>query len=85
MGPQFVRPVQDRDHREVEHAAGLARQFLAAPDRAPAIFGDQLLERLVEIVGIFQRIGDIGLAQYRFTNFQALVVRLRIHDVPSLL
>src|ERR1700722_19493718 len=27
VGPQFMRPVEDRDHREIEHAAGLARQF----------------------------------------------------------
>src|SRR4051794_4419289 len=38
MHPQFMWPVQDRDHGEVEHAAGFARQLLAAPDRAPAIF-----------------------------------------------
>ena len=81
--PQFVRPVEDRDHGEVEHAAGLARQFLAAPDRAPAIFGHQFLKGLVEIVGILQRIGDIGLAQHGFPNFQSLVVRLLVHDVSS--
>src|SRR6202034_3086281 len=81
MGPQFVLPVEDRNHRQIEHAAGLARQFLTAPDRTPAIFGDQFLERLVELVGIFQGVGDIGLAQYRFANFQSLVVGLLVHNV----
>src|SRR5205085_9676457 len=37
MHAQLVRPVQDRDHGEVEHAAGFPRQLFAAPDRAPAI------------------------------------------------
>ena len=78
---QFVRPVEDRDHGEVEHAAGLARQFLAAPDRAPAIFGEQFLERLVEVVDVLQGVVDIGLAEHGFANFQALVVRFLVHDV----
>src|SRR5438105_10591744 len=73
---QLVRPVEDRDHGEVEHAAGLARQFVAAPHRAPAIFGDQFLERPVEIVDVLQRIVDIGLAEHGFAHFQALVVGL---------
>jgi hypothetical protein len=75
-----VRPVQNRDHRQIEHAAGLARQFLAAPHRAPAVFGHQFLERLVEIIGVFQGVGDIGLAQHRLADFQPLVVCLLVHD-----
>src|SRR3984957_12529944 len=47
---QLVRAVEDRDHGEIEHAAGLAWQFLAAPYGAPAIFGDQFLKWLVEFV-----------------------------------
>src|SRR5437868_10441416 len=36
MQLQLVRPVQHRDHGDVEHAARFAWQFVAAPDRAPA-------------------------------------------------
>src|SRR6266566_5747236 len=56
-------------------------EIIAAPHRAPAIFRDQFLERLVEVVGIFQRMGDIGLAQHRFTDFQPLIVRFLVHGV----
>src|SRR5579864_1092845 len=79
MRAQFVRPVQDRDHRDVEHAAGLARQFLAAPHGAPAIFVQHLLERLVEAVDAFQGIADIGLAKHGLANLQALVVHFLVH------
>src|SRR5437588_438387 len=47
---QFMRAVEDRDHREIEHRALLARQTRTAPSGAPAIFGDEFLERLVEVV-----------------------------------
>jgi hypothetical protein len=70
-----------RDHRNVEHAARLARQFVAAPDRAPAIFVEQVLERLVEAVDTFHGVVDEGLAEHRFTNFQSLVVRFLVHVV----
>jgi hypothetical protein len=80
MGPQFVRPVQDRDHREVEHAAGLARQLLAAPHRAPAIFGEHFLERTVEVVDVLQGVVDISLAKHRLANFQSLFVGFFVHD-----
>src|SRR6185312_5061216 len=56
MRAQFVRPVQDRDHGDVEHAAGLARQFVTAPHRAPAILVEQVLEWRVEAVDVFQRV-----------------------------
>src|SRR6185295_12103477 len=49
--------------------------------RPPAIFGDQFLERLVEAVGVFQGVGDIGLAEHGLANFQSLVVSLLVHDV----
>ena len=63
---QLMRPVQPAEHRQVEHAAGLARQFLAAPHRAPAIFGEHFLERAVEIVDVLQGVVDIGLAEHGF-------------------
>src|SRR5579872_1233564 len=80
VSPQFVRPVEDRNHRKIEHAAGLARKFLAAPDCPPAIFSDEFLERLVELIGVFQRVGDVSLAKHGFSDFQSLVVRFLVHD-----
>src|SRR6266436_9207455 len=80
--PQFMRPVEDRDHRQIEHAAGLARQLLAAPHRAPAVFGDQFLEWLVEIVGILQGVRNIGLTEHRFAYFQSLIVGFLVHTAP---
>src|SRR6202040_1638936 len=50
MQLQFVRAIEDADHGDVEHAAGLAREAVAAPGGAPAIFSDELLERTIEIV-----------------------------------
>src|SRR3954462_5323653 len=42
--PQFVWSVEDRNHREVQHAARLARQFIAAPHRPPAVLREQFLK-----------------------------------------
>src|SRR3954453_16631051 len=81
MRAEFVLTIEDRDHRDVEHAAGLARQLLAAPHGAPAIFVEHLLERTVEIVDGLQGVVDIGLAQHRFADFQALVMHLLVHGV----
>src|SRR6266849_1095371 len=41
---ELVRLVQRAEHGEVEQAAGFFRQLLAAPYRAPAIFGHEFLE-----------------------------------------
>src|SRR5260370_1429882 len=79
--PQFMGPVEYRNHGKIEHAAGLARQFLAAPHPAPPVFGNQFLKRLVEIVGVLEGVGDICLAQHRLSNFQPLVVRFLVHGV----
>src|SRR5262249_44749581 len=80
----LVRPVENRNHGQIEHAAGLARQSLPAPDRAPAVFGNQFLKRLVEVVGIFQRVGDVSFAQHCFPDLQSPVMRLLVHGVPSI-
>ena len=45
MELELMRPVEHTEHCNVQHAADLARQFLAAPDRAPAIFVEHFLER----------------------------------------
>src|SRR5258708_38610685 len=52
------------------------------PQTAPQqVFGDQFLKRLVEIVGLLERLPDGGLAQHGFTNFQPLVVRFLVHTL----
>src|SRR6202043_1044580 len=48
MQLQLVRPVEDADHGDVEHAAGLARETIAPPGGTPAVLGHQLLKRPIE-------------------------------------
>src|SRR5262249_19682706 len=51
MELQLMRLVERRQHGEVEHAARLPRKARPPPHRAPAIFGDEFLQRPIEIVG----------------------------------
>jgi hypothetical protein len=39
---------------------------------------------LFETIDVFRRIVDIGLAQYRLADFEALVVHFLVHDVSPL-
>src|SRR5947209_9755953 len=50
MPAQLMLAIQNRQHCEVEHAARLAAQAVAAPHRAPAVLGDEILDRLADIV-----------------------------------
>src|SRR5690348_17855444 len=83
MRPQLMRPVQDRNHGDVKHAAGLARQLLAAPHRAPAIFVQELLERLVKAVDVLKCVADISLAEHGFSDFEAFIVHFLVHERSS--
>ena len=76
---ELVRPVQRGEHRDVEQAARLLRQAFAAPHRAPAVLGDELLERHVEVVGVGERLVDEFRADHRFADRQALVEHFFIH------
>src|SRR5690349_6713142 len=67
---ELVRAIEGAQHGEVEEAAGLLRELLAAPDRAPAIFGDQLLHRQIEIVGSRKGLLDELLAEDRLADLQ---------------
>jgi hypothetical protein len=58
--------------RKLSNPPDLARQLLAPPYRAPAVFGNRFLKRRVEIVGVLERVCDAGLAEQGFTNFQPL-------------
>src|SRR5262245_31761968 len=82
MRAQFMRPIEDADHREVEHAAGLRRQAFAAPDPAPAIFGDEVLQRAIEVVDVFERSIYIGVAENLAADAQSLVVHGLVHTLP---
>src|SRR5579883_184462 len=80
---QLVRPVEDRDHREVEHAARLARQAFAAPHGAPAIFVEDVLQWLVEIVHILHRGIDILVAEHGPAHAEPLVMHRLVHGGVS--
>src|SRR5713226_7030152 len=67
----------------VEQAAGFFRQLLAAPHRAPAIFGHEFLERPAELVGALQGILHVFLAEHRLADLQSLFECLLVHDGSS--
>src|ERR1051325_7149223 len=76
---QFMRPIEDRDHREIEHRALFLAQALAAPAGAPAILADELLERPVEVVRVLHRVLDILLAEHLGADAQSGLVSLLVH------
>lgn len=51
---QFVGPIERTDHGEVDQAAGTAGEVGLSPDFAPAVFGHQLLQGAIEVVGVGQ-------------------------------
>src|SRR5829696_6540527 len=70
---QFVRSIQRRHHRQVEQTTRLCRQTRASPNRSPAEFSDQLLERLQELVGVRHRVIDVIVAEDLTTDGETLV------------
>src|SRR6516162_10406484 len=80
MQLELVFAVERRQHGEVEHAAGLVRQSVTAPYRAPAIFGQELLERLDKRVARAQRLVDILLAKHRGTDRRAGFEGFLVHS-----
>src|ERR1051326_22170 len=83
MRAQLMRPVEDRDHRQVEHAARLERQTLATPDSTPAVFVEDVLERLIEVVDVLERVVDILVAQHLAADAESLVVHGLVHGGSS--
>src|SRR3546814_4983537 len=59
----LVVPVERTEHGDIEHAANLERQPVAAPDSAPAVFRHQPLHRHVEIVSRGEGLLEKILAQ----------------------
>ncbi len=85
MGLELVLAIENADHGEVQHAAGLARQSLPPPHGAPAIFGHEVLQRPVEVVGALERGVDIGVAENGAADFETLVVGGFVHILNPLL
>src|SRR5690349_21922627 len=79
MHAQLMGPVEGAEHGEVQHAARLLGQALAAPDGAPAILRHQLLHRAVEVVGRGQGLLDELLAQDGFADFEPTLEDLLAH------
>src|SRR5437764_13179664 len=77
---ELVVSVERGQHREVEHAARAPIEAGSIPDRAPAIFGDEVLQRPIEIVGRGKLLIDIFGAQHLAADFQSAIVELG-HDV----
>ena len=61
---EFMHAAGAGDHSEIEDAAVARLQRLAGPNRAPTIFGQQLLTLPVELAGIGDRAVDILAAQH---------------------
>src|SRR5437870_13922464 len=83
MEADLVRPVQRRQHGEVEHTARLLIEPGPVPDLAPAPFGDELLERLGECVGVRDRAVDIFSAEHLPPHRQTSVKKLAVSAIIS--
>src|SRR6266436_2264943 len=72
-------PVENTDHGQVEQAALLQIQSGPSPDFAPAIFGDQLLQRGIEFIGLRKSAIHVLLAQNGLADLQALLIEIIRH------
>ena len=68
---QFLRALQRCQGGEGDQAAGFKRQAFAAPDAAPGVFVDEILQRLGELGGVAQRAVDEGVAHHLAAYFNA--------------
>src|ERR1700756_3776388 len=81
---ELVMAVERGEHGEVEHAARAPVEAGPVPDRAPAIFGDEVLHRAVEVVSRGDLLVDIVGAQHVTAYLEPAVVHLG-HGVSFLL
>src|SRR5579863_1251432 len=73
---KFLVAIERHKHGEREQTASLSRQARPTPDFAPGIAGDQVLERFIEFIAIFERSVYVRVAQYRAASLHAFVVSL---------
>src|SRR5829696_4444156 len=76
---QLVRLPEGRQHGEVEHAARTALEAGPAPDRAPAVFGDELLRGPVEVVRARDRLVDVLGSEDGAPDLEALLEEVVVH------
>lgn len=76
MSCQFLRTVQCREHREIEHAAGLVIQSRPGPDFPPRILSNKFLNGTAKFTGLFQGQFDVRTPHYLCTQAQTLGVPL---------
>jgi hypothetical protein len=75
----FVVP-QRHHHHDGQQRAGVTRQAVAGPHRAPCGTGDEVLEFVGEVGARLQRALDVGLAEYGAAHGQAgFVAFLLVH------
>src|SRR5436305_171385 len=74
-----MRAVENRNHRQIEHAAFFLGEAFAAPSSAPAILADELLKWPVEVVRVLHRVVDILFAEHLGPDAQAGLVCFLVH------
>src|SRR5580765_9043956 len=79
MHLELMRAVERSQHSQVQHAARLAGQARTRPASSPAVFGDELLQRAVEIVRARDGVLDELLAEGRLPYFQSCFKQSFIH------
>jgi hypothetical protein len=75
---KFGASVERSQHRQVDHAARLAREAGARPDHSPGDLGGHLLKRCVEVVGARDRGVDIVGAEHGATHLQPLLEQVAL-------
>ena len=79
VGLELLGPVERRQQAEVVEAALPVGERRAAPDPAPAVLGDDLLELVVEAVGRRHGARHVLLAEHTRARLQPDVEQLGIH------
>src|SRR6266853_648434 len=79
VGLELVRPVQGREHSEIDEAAELARQLRPRPQPSPAGLRDQLLHRHAEIVDRLQLPLDVLGPEHFLAHGESLVAQFFRH------
>ena len=73
MHRQLVRPVQRRQHGNVDHATSLALKTWTSPDGAPTRLGDDMLDWHGEIGDGAHGFLDVSVPEDCFADFHTFV------------